>query len=447
VIAEHYERGGDRQRAALCYLQAAEDALARGNTLAALGQVDRGLLCAPDDKLLNQLRGIEGYLAFLLDRNDRMNQAAALAIEHLRAGSLGWCRAMSPAIFATINNRAGSRAMALVSQLLGTEPDVDAHAAYVAALAGVLQLLIKLVPAALVQSFLDRLAAIAERSGPSNLVVWRYLNIVRGVAAIFRWPRPYTLVQQFQRALQLCDVAGELRDRTYITGGYLEWGYLELGDIAGAQHRLLALADTMERSEESLAVNMWRHLLGRALTLSPTEAHWRQAEQVVAPLLAQAGGHPSYPFHARTVMARLSLLRGNLEDAAEQARAAMEFFLSMPIYLAHVAPVRIHALLGLGQTTAALAVAEQVLTLLRSHDGLGIAEVECRLAASEALYAARAYERAHTELGETLRQIQLRVDDITDPFWRQSYVTRNPYCVRAYRLATEWNVASSSTQQ
>ena len=45
-----------------------------------------------------------------------------------------------------------------------------------------------------------------------------------------------------------------------------------------------------------------------------------------------------------------------------------------------------------------------------------------------------------TELRETLRQVQLRADDITDDFWKNSYLTRNPYVVRAQALAQQWGL-------
>lgn len=42
--------------------------------------------------------------------------------------------------------------------------------------------------------------------------------------------------------------------------------------------------------------------------------------------------------------------------------------------------------------------------------------------------------------GLWLGQVRLRADDITDSFWKNSYLTRNPYVVRAQQLAKEWGV-------
>jgi hypothetical protein len=43
-----------------------------------------------------------------------------------------------------------------------------------------------------------------------------------------------------------------------------------------------------------------------------------------------------------------------------------------------------------------------------------------------------------------MRQVQLRADDITDSFWRESYLTRNPYVARALSLGKECGVAAEA---
>ncbi len=147
-----------------------------------------------------------------------------------------------------------------------------------------------------------------------------------------------------------------------------------------------------------------------------------------------------FPFFAQDLMARLSLLRGQMQEAEAHGRLAMQFLSIGPAWGAHNVPVYIEALLGLGQASEAAKVAEQSLGVLAAMGGLGMAEVGIRFAAGEALHAAGQSDRANRELRETLRQIQLRADDITDPFWKNSYLTRNPYCVRAQQLAKEWGL-------
>jgi len=151
-------------------------------------------------------------------------------------------------------------------------------------------------------------------------------------------------------------------------------------------------------------------------------------------------GFSLYPSLGRGLLARLALRRGQLPEAVVQADAAGQFFLLAPPWPARVAPVQIQALLTLGRPTEALAVAELVLGQLAASDGFGVAEVEFRFSASLALMAAGQPARAHSELQATLRLIHHLADDIRDPFWRNSYLSRNRSCVRAQQLAIEWGV-------
>lgn len=174
--------------------------------------------------------------------------------------------------------------------------------------------------------------------------------------------------------------------------------------------------------------------------MATDSSSWDKAASLVAPMLSYAGGLSSYPSLAQGLMARLSLLRGRPQEAEAHARAAMQLFPMFPIWLSHVAPVQIQALLALGRAGEATAVAEQVFSALPILGGFGVAEVEFRLSASEAFHAAGEHERARSELRKTLRQVQLRADDIQDAFWKKSYLTRNPYCARAQMLGHAWDL-------
>lgn len=116
------------------------------------------------------------------------------------------------------------------------------------------------------------------------------------------------------------------------------------------------------------------------------------------------------------------------------ARALMQYFPTRPVLLAPTATLQIRALLELARPAEAVEVAEQVLARMPVLGGIGVFEVEFRLTASEAFLAAGDQARANDELRETLRQIQRRADDITDPIWRTRYLTRNPHCARAIEL-------------
>jgi hypothetical protein len=63
-----------------------------------------------------------------------------------------------------------------------------------------------------------------------------------------------------------------------------------------------------------------------------------------------------------------------------------------------------------------------------------------RRTATLAYHAANDPKHARVELQKTSYQIDVRADNIAAPFWKNSFLTRNPYCVRARELAQEWDV-------
>lgn len=440
MIAEHFERSGDQRRAATYYSRAASDGLARGNYAGALRQVERGLACQPHGEVLGQLSSVESYVLLVLDRYERMGEVTGVALQELKAGSLGWCRAIFPAFFIAINHQDAARIGELVSLLLSTEPDPEARATYVESVAIIHIISAVVVPELLLRALLSRLAAVVAQAEPANPTIRRYLCMCRAWMANHREPGPWTLVTECRKALALIDQSGDVFVGDVVGAATIEWGWLELGDREGVCQRMTALTESIGRCQNINTVNLWRHLLARTLCMATDSSAWDQAESLVAPMLSYAGGLSSYPSLAQGVVARLSLLRGRPQEAEAHARAAMQLFPVFPIWLSHVAPVQIHALLALGRAGEATAVAEQVFGALPTLGGLGVAEVEFRLSASEAFHAAGEFDRARIELHETLRQVQLRADDIMDPFWKMSYLTRNPYCARAQTLGHEWGL-------
>ena len=69
-----------------------------------------------------------------------------------------------------------------------------------------------------------------------------------------------------------------------------------------------------------------------------------------------------------------------------------------------------------------------------------------RVRACEALFAAGDRERCRTELRGALHQIRIRAEDIEDPRWRRSYLTRNMENHRARALAEEWGVTDPTVE-
>jgi hypothetical protein len=249
------------------------------------------------------------------------------------------------------------------------------------------------------------------------------------------------MVTEAQQALLLF---AEVKDpvlEAALSCNIVGWGWLDLGDGEGVRQRFLAMAPHMLQQADTIMTSFWRHVLARALCDSESETAWAQAEELVAPMLVQHTSFAAFQPWAHGILSRVALQRGQRTEAEEHARIAVAALPLSPSLTAQYVATLIHVLLAQGRPTEAVEVAEQTLITLRRLGSFGSFEVEFRVAASEACHTAGHPERARAELHETLRQIKLRADDITDPFWKQSYLGRNPSCVRAQALAKKWGLS------
>jgi ATP/maltotriose-dependent transcriptional regulator MalT len=223
-----------------------------------------------------------------------------------------------------------------------------------------------------------------------------------------------------------------------------EIGWLQLGDLEGARRRMLALEEELSRTQEVMLRTSCAIYLAWILCETREEQAWGQAEALMLRALSDTSGMLGISLIAQGMLAQVALVQGQLEKAEALSRAATEVLHVAPMAWIGIALVQIRALVGLGRAAEACVVADQMTGTIQMFGCAGCAEVAARLAAFEAFEANGDHDRARVELAETLRQVQLRADDITDPFWKDSYLTRNPYVARALALGREWEVTAGT---
>ena len=440
MIAEHFERSGDKQRASGFYLRAAEKNLEQGNNRDALRHVERGLKSDPSFETTGQLRGVESIALLMLNRYEQIGEPAELAMAQSRPGSLAWSRALSPAFIAALMSQNAKRSFEIVALALATVPDADACVITLHSLSAIQAVLVGMMPLAKLQEIHDKLAEVVAQAEGTNLTIRRYLHASRALLALYCEPRPWIVVTEYHSALKLCEQAGDERLSLPLRACYSEWGWLDLGDIAEVLRRLLALSSQMEKSEDTVSVLAWRLILAWVLAESSEESEWMQAEQIAAALLVRTDSAVLTVAMAHIILARVAQRRGRFKEALISADKAMHFFQFFLHGAIMAGEAKLRALIGLGSYEEAIGVAEQVLAAASRLGSLGFIEVEFRLTVSEVFHAAGNRKRARAELRETIRQIQLRYEDIADPFWKNSYLTRNPSCARALALAKAWEL-------
>lgn len=440
LIAEHYECGGVPELAAQFYVQAAEESLARGDYGAALAQVDHGLGCAPVAEVLGRLRSAEGYLAFALNRNDRLRASSGVALQLLKAGSLAWCRAVVPAITEAQLRRDEERALQLLQTLLATEPEVNARTEYLDQLVITLASVMLQVPFSWLQAITKRLEVSTAQAQATEPTVRRFLHSGRAGMCVWRQAGPWTLVREAERAVALHEMAGDRRASRHVRAMIAGWGWLDLGDQPGVQQRLSELETEMATTEDWWAQAHWRLLSSLTLSQSDDESDWLKAERTLEPMQQRSKGLAIYALYAEWGLAAVRCRQERWLQAEEHASRVMAVLGRLPVLACCVTALLLTAMRRQGKVAEAGALARSGLERLPILGGLGVHEVGFRLAASEALHAAQDSEAARAQLKEALNQIQVRAHEIDDPRWRRSYLANNPGVRQTLKTADAWGV-------
>jgi hypothetical protein len=367
-----------------------------------------------------------------LDTFEGVAESARLAMTLLRPGSLGWWRAMAAAVIAETTNP--SRMFELLSLNGSTDPEPDARIAFIETQIHVFAIFARSAPQSALMAYLDRVSTCVERMCETVPAARRYSLLVRGVVTMWRYPRPWSAMTDLDEATRLAQEVGDRRTEHMVRINGADLLFRDLGDADLARRRMLALEEALSQSQEALAVAICALYVAGLLAAAPDEQAWDQAEAIAARVLSSTGGRIGIPPVAQGVLARTAMNRGHLEKAEALARAALDMLGFMPLSWTVFASVRIRALIGLGRAAEAAKLAEQLTSTLQMLGGAGIDEVQARLATVAAFEANGDGERARTELAETLSQVQLRLDDIAEPFWKNSYLTRNPHVAHAIAL-------------
>ena len=228
VVADHFERGGDPERAATSYLRAAEESLLRGDYTGGRRLSGRGIGCAPEGEARSRLNGVacyaEVYVAYF-DTAMSRSETARAAFSQLRPGSLGWCHAVVGAIWSDIDEETKFE---LASLFGGTTPEPDALGAYIDAQLQLVPLFARSAPEPVLQAYLDGMATSVERASETIPAVTRHFLLVRGIVTLWRHPRPWSAMTDMVESLRLARGSGrsdgtsffenDLRERARLVG-------------------------------------------------------------------------------------------------------------------------------------------------------------------------------------------------------------------------------------
>jgi eukaryotic-like serine/threonine-protein kinase len=439
VVAEHFERGGLPAEAVGFYRDAARHALERFDNQDCTRWARRGLSCGAEGAARGELLAIDASAYAAGNRYDDVLASALEAMTLAPPGSWAFCESAGIAIVALLVWAPASqreRVPELIAALLATEPHPDARRTYVRTLTTVLGYLCLTSPRDRLAPLFARLREVCDRLGPSDPAARWYAAISSYAASLFE-AAPWRALLAAEACLREARVMGDRHAEHWILVGEHELRWWQLGDTA-AEGRLRAHLEGSLLSRSStlraaIAIQLARIACDKAEPAALAEG----ARQMR--LIAEDPHGGSYATgRAYEQWARIELREGRPAAAlAERGRAALA---RAPLYALGATATLARALAAEGRAADAVRIADEGLAVVVALGGAGHREIEVRLAASEACFAAGDHERARAELRRALDRIRARAQGIEDPAWRRSYLIRNAESRRARALAAAWGV-------
>ncbi len=433
VIAEHFERGGEPERATSGYVRAAEQALEGNDPVASIQWTERAIACGASGAALGRALRIQAEAQNWHGSLAEAERAALAAMERLPPGSEERFAAVGEAAIASARSGHEETLLSLVPELLAPAAGADAHEVQVQAVANAaIQLLFRTryAEADALFTWLDtmvtRLVDLEPKiAGPlAEACGWR---------ALFAGD-PATYLALSRTAAAAYDEIGDLRNggRALLNVGY---GCMQVGDFEEAERSLAGALRSSERLGS--AAQVIRHNLGLVL------AHLGRSGEAIE--VEEEALRTCDPANRRMVqgcelyLARIHLMAGRLGDAERHAERALGAA-APPALEAYGLAVQAMVRLGLGRVDEARASAERAVAVLAEVQRIDEGEAYIRLAHAEVRRASGDDEGARRAVAEAWSRLRERAAQIADTAVRERFLAAVPENARTAALAMEYGL-------
>jgi predicted Ser/Thr protein kinase len=441
IVAEHFERAGLPVRAVPFYRDAARRALENFENHDCIRLTRRGIKCGAESEVRGVLLAVNASAHFALNIFDDAHASALEAMSLVQPGTWAFCESTGIAIAAAVvggSTVERDRVPDLIATMIQIEPHPDARRTYARILALVLMMRCTIEPRNRLEPMFARLRVICDLLVPSDPTTQRWALGASSYAVLVYEPAPWRALQTAEACLRDARLAGDRFIEHWILIAYHELQWWWLGDSA-AEGRLRAQLQTATQRQllwlqAMSAINLARIACDTSDAAALAEGA-RQMRLIAEDPHSAVGGIGL----AYEAWARIELHEGR--PAVALAERSRKLLAPLGLGALGATATLARALAAEGRVADAVRVAEEGLAVTAEFGGAGFYEVDMRLAACEAFFAAGDSERARDELRETLHQIRIRAEDIEDPGWRQSFLTRNVENRRARALAETWGGA------
>jgi len=423
VLAEHWERGGDRTKAARCFERAAAQALEGNDFEATVSRAERGIGCGAHGEDLGRLRllqaeahrwrgdirssrtaAVEAFGLLRSERSTWYDAVGLLALVSSALGDIGW--------IVSLAERLLDHSLASLAR--------DAQDAYLVAAGRIASQLIYSGQTELGARLLGHVDGDLAQCRPEPPAM-ASLHFSRGVSALTVGDYSRAL-EEFRAARASYEQAGDVRAQAMVMGN-IAYGHMLVGHYEDAAALLGLVGAVSERLGLAHTIAGVKHNRGLALARAGKLAEGAAVEREAIEMLA-AQGNTRVGAGARAYLATILRLQGDLEGAEREARAAAETQNPSPSVVALTLSTLSEVLLARGDARGALEAAERAREIIGQT--LDEHEVFVRLCLVRALRESGDLERARVEAAEALRRLTARAACISDPALRESYLRAVP---------------------
>jgi eukaryotic-like serine/threonine-protein kinase len=439
VLVEHFERGGDKARAAVWCRDAAAQALEGNDLPGAIARANRGAELGATGDMLSRLRRIEAQAHFWRGEYALAEASATAAVQSSDSGSALWFEALGE--LCTALGQQGkytdvSRWAGVASSVASatTVPD-EARGAQLGCLIRAAGYLLPGGRYEATDAILARVSAETNGFATLDPASAAKVHAVRAARVLHSGDQP-AAIALYESSIQAATAAGDARTVSEMHGN-LAATWADLGQLDQAEIGLRqALADA-ERLDLTYIRVIALLNLGSVLTFSGRLDEARRAT-TTALEFGRKQGDQRIEGAASLYLSTIAFLGGELHESEHRARMASEI-LATPLQPAALAALA-RAVLAQGRAKEALQHARMANELLATIGHVEDYESLVRLVLAEALAAVGEVEPARAALRAAHQRLLARAAQIANPDWRESFLTRLLDNARTMRLAREWNV-------
>ena len=435
VLIEHFERGGDRGRAARWCREAAEEALAGNDLPGAIARARHGIDLGATGPARTALRLCGAQAHFWRGEYALAEEMARDAIAHTEAGGGPWFEAVGELIGA-LGQQARYDEVARWATTAGASvPHASAGGAQLACLTRAAAYLLPGGDYQGADAILRRVAEATAGAAQLEPALAAKIEAVLATRKLHAGDQAGA-IDLMQAAQRSAAATGDTRTVCEMRGNLASlWS--EMGQ--------LEMAETLLRQtlHEAQAIELNYITAAVLINLAPVLTHagrLGEARRLTMQALnyARKQGDLRWEGAAQLYLSTISFMAGEHQGSEQRARSAADI-VSLPLQPSALAAIA-RALLAQDRRAEALEYARKASDLLAATGHVEEYESLVRLMLAEALGAAGDRDGARAALRAAMTRLQDRAVQIGNLEWRVSFLTVLPDNARTLALAREWGL-------